>query len=76
MPREPEEKQCFTVLNADGKIIKIPISDVREMGRSTQGVRIMRMKKDENRIILASRIKALEDISEEHEKVDSEDNSS
>ncbi|MCK5049547.1 MAG: hypothetical protein KAR35_09280, partial [Candidatus Heimdallarchaeota archaeon] len=76
VPREPEEKQCFTVLNADGKIIKIPISDVREMGRSTQGVRIMRMKKDENRIILASRIKALEDISEEHEKVDSEDNSS
>ena len=75
VPREPEENQCFTVLNADGKIIKIPISDVREMGRSTQGVRIMRMKKDENRIILASRIKALEDISEDGEKIVSEDNS-
>jgi DNA gyrase subunit A len=38
------------LISTTGTMIKIPVEDVRRMGRSTQGVIVMRLRGDEERV--------------------------
>ncbi len=45
--RTVSEEDELIITTKDGVVIRIPASDIRVQGRSTQGVRIMRLKKDD-----------------------------
>lgn len=47
------EDDEIMLINSDGIIIRISVSEVSKLGRSTQGVRIMKVKDDTNIIALA-----------------------
>jgi DNA gyrase subunit A len=38
------------LISTGGTVIRIPVDDVRRMGRSTQGVIVMRLRGDEERV--------------------------
>ncbi len=47
VPSEPHEDESVSLINSNGTLIKVPVNAIREMGRSTQGVRMMRLSPDE-----------------------------
>lgn len=52
-----EDDDEIMLINSDGIIIRIEARDVSKLGRATQGVKIMRVKKDENIISMTKVIK-------------------
>ncbi|MGB1899149.1 MAG: DNA gyrase/topoisomerase IV subunit A [Candidatus Kariarchaeum pelagius] len=48
-------KQKISLVNSEGILIKVQIEDIRNMGRSTQGVKVMRILKDQ-KLLMASSI--------------------
>jgi DNA gyrase subunit A len=42
-----------------GQAVRIPMTDVRVMGRSTQGVRLVNMKEDKDFVVGAQKIEAV-----------------
>ncbi|MBA3044823.1 MAG: DNA gyrase subunit A [Candidatus Thermoplasmatota archaeon] len=64
MVRHVSDEHELIVTSESGMVIRMPVSDIREIGRATQGVRIMRIKGDD-KIVTVSRILK----SEEEEEV-------
>ncbi len=62
--RKVEDDYELIVTSESGMVIRMPISDIREIGRATQGVRIMRIREDDKVITVAKVMK-----SEEEEEV-------
>jgi len=62
--RKVEDDYELIVTSESGMVIRMPISDIREIGRATQGVRIMKIKSDDRVITVAKVMK-----SEEEEQV-------
>jgi DNA gyrase subunit A len=62
--RKVEDDYELIVTSESGMVIRMPISDIREIGRATQGVRIMKIKSDDRVITVAKVMK-----SEEEEEV-------
>ena len=64
------------LISNEGTMIKIPVEDVRRMGRSTQGVIVMRLRGEEERVSsLAPVVESEEPVAESDEPVvESEDN--
>lgn len=52
-----EDDDEVMLINSDGIIIRISASEVSKLGRATQGVKIMRVKKDENIISMTKVIR-------------------
>ena len=48
--REDDE---IMLINSDGMIIRMSVSEVSKLGRATQGVKLMRVREDENIIAIA-----------------------
>jgi len=44
---EQEEKKDLLIISQKGQVIRIPLKTIPSLGRSTQGVRIMRLKKND-----------------------------
>jgi DNA gyrase subunit A len=49
------------LISTGGTVIKMPIDDIRQMGRSTQGVIVMRLREGEQVSALAPVVEASED---------------
>lgn len=69
-----EEKDDLMIICKSGIIIRMAVSDIREAGRATQGVRLIRLS-NEDEIAAVARIKEDEDL-KEGEDADDSDNSS
>jgi len=41
---------------AQGKVLRCKVGDLREIGRNTQGVRILDLDGDEDRVVAAARL--------------------
>jgi DNA gyrase subunit A len=46
------------LMSAEGQAVRIPMTDVRVMGRSTQGVRLVNLKDDDDLVVGAQKIEA------------------
>lgn len=49
------------LMSKDGQAVRIPMRDVRVMGRSTQGVRLVNLKEEEDLVVGAQKIEAVAD---------------
>lgn len=64
MVREVTDDQELIVNSVHGMVIRIPVSDIREIGRATQGVRIMRLTKKGDRVCSVSKVMKQEELEE------------
>jgi len=46
-------------MSSAGQAVRIPMSDVRVMGRSTQGVRLVALKEENDLVMAAQKIEAV-----------------
>jgi len=60
-----KEDSDVMIITKDGKIIRIESSQIRETGRSTQGVRLVRME-DEDRVAAASVLRESESVDDKN----------
>ncbi len=51
------------LMSAGGQAVRIPMRDVRVMGRSTQGVRLVNVKEEDDLVVGAQKIEAVADES-------------
>jgi DNA gyrase subunit A len=58
------------LISTGGTVIKMPVDDIRRMGRSTQGVIVMRLRGDERVSALAPVVESTTDVGEGEEIVD------
>jgi DNA gyrase subunit A len=58
------------LISTGGTVIKMPVDDIRRMGRSTQGVIVMRLRGDERVSALAPVVESTTDLGEGEEIVD------
>lgn len=56
--RRVDDDHELIVTSEHGMVIRIPVSDIRVIGRATQGVRIMRIKKDDKITTVSKVMKA------------------
>ncbi len=59
--RRVEENDELIVTSEHGMVIRMPVSDIREISRATQGVRIMRIKKDDKIVTISKFMKVEEE---------------
>jgi DNA gyrase subunit A len=59
--RKVDDNLELIVTSESGMVIRMPISDIREIGRATQGVRIMRIREDDRVITVAKVMKSEEE---------------
>lgn len=50
------------LMSAEGQAVRIPMRDVRVMGRSTQGVRLVNVKEENDIVVGAQKIEAVEEV--------------
>ncbi len=53
------DSDSVLLMSAEGQAVRIPMSDVRVMGRSTQGVRLVNLKEEEDLVVGAQKIEAV-----------------
>ena len=44
------------LMAAQGKVLRCKVGDIREIGRNTQGVRILDLEGDEDRVVAVARL--------------------
>ena len=66
------EEDEILVMTANGLVVRTSVGEIRQMGRSVQGVRVMTPAKDD-RVIAAERVEAAPDEPEEDEEPEDED---
>ncbi|MDO9537165.1 MAG: DNA gyrase C-terminal beta-propeller domain-containing protein, partial [Thermoplasmata archaeon] len=71
MVRHVSDEHELIVTSESGMVIRMPVSDIREIGRATQGVRIMRIKGDD-KIVTVSRVLKSEEEEEVLEAAEAE----
>jgi DNA gyrase subunit A len=52
------------LISTGGTVIKMPVDDIRQMGRSTQGVIVMRLREGEQVSTLAPVVESADDAPE------------
>jgi DNA gyrase subunit A len=52
------------LMSAAGQAVRIPMRDVRVMGRSTQGVRLVNLKDEDDLVVGAQKIEAVAELPE------------
>jgi DNA gyrase subunit A len=50
------------LISTGGTVIRMPVDDIRQMGRSTQGVIVMRLREGERVSALAPVVESSEDV--------------
>jgi DNA gyrase subunit A len=60
--RQVNEDDELIITSVEGMIIRIPVEGIRVMGRATQGVKVMRMRKDDKVKALARMVREEEEI--------------
>jgi DNA gyrase subunit A len=74
-----KEDDEIMILTLSGQAIRSPVKDVRVIGRTTQGVRMMNLAKDD-KIVAIAEVVETDDIDEDEEEAENpeeiEDNSS
>ena len=50
------EEDDIMLMAAQGKVLRCRVTDIRETGRNTQGVRILEMDGDDDRVIGVARL--------------------
>ena len=70
-----EDEDRIMLISENGIIIKIPVKNIRDQGRNTKGVRLMRIPEDD-RIVSIVKVIEEDDLEEEDvlEEIDNEDN--
>ena len=63
--REVTDKDELIITSKNGMVVRIPIVDIRQQGRNTMGVRIMRLNEGDKVVSVAKIIKSDENICEE-----------
>lgn len=58
------EEEDLMIINRSGMAIRLPVSDLRVMGRATQGVRLINIKGNDSIAAVAKVMKEEEDLSE------------
>ena len=53
---EVQEDDQILAVTSNGKVIRTPVSGISVMGRNTQGVRIIRLSGDDERVVVFERI--------------------
>jgi DNA gyrase subunit A len=53
------DAESVLLMSAAGQAVRIPMRDVRVMGRSTQGVRLVNVKEDDDNVVGAQKIEAI-----------------
>jgi len=71
MVRQVSDEHELIVTSESGMVIRMPVSDIRVIGRATQGVRIMRIK-DDDRVVTVSKILKAEEEEEILEAAETE----
>ncbi|NOZ81378.1 MAG: DNA gyrase subunit A [DPANN group archaeon] len=71
--RPVDEEDEMMIISRSGIIIRIPVRSVSKIGRNTQGVRIMRLKKDDQVVSAARVIHEEQEILQEEEVAKEED---
>ncbi|MCK5310224.1 MAG: DNA gyrase subunit A, partial [Thermoplasmata archaeon] len=61
MVRQVSDEHELIVTSESGMVIRMPVSDIRVIGRATQGVRIMRIKADDRVVTVSKILKAEEE---------------
>lgn len=59
--RKVEEDHQLIITSEMGMVIRIPVTDIREIGRATQGVRIMKLKAEDKVVSVGKILKAEEE---------------
>jgi DNA gyrase subunit A len=70
--RRVDDSHELIVTSEHGMVIRMPVSDIRVIGRATQGVRIMRIKKDD-KVVTVSRVVEAQEEQEILETLDTGD---
>ena len=69
---QPEAEEDLMIITAAGVIIRMAIGDISKTGRSTQGVKLIRMGNEENEYVstvaIVEREEEKEDVEEEDEQ--------
>ena len=65
------EEEDLMIINRSGMAIRLPVSDLRVMGRATQGVRLINIKGNDSIAAVAKVMKEEEDLSEGENMEDS-----
>ena len=65
------EEEDLMIINKSGMAIRLPVSDLRVMGRATQGVRLINIKGNDSIAAVAKVMKEEEDLSEGENMEDS-----
>ena len=65
------EEEDLMIINKSGMAIRLPVSDLRVMGRATQGVRLINIKGNDSIAAVAKLMKEEEDLSEGENMEDS-----
>lgn len=55
------------LMSAEGQAVRIPMRDVRVMGRSTQGVKLVNLKEENDLVVGAQKIEAVAEVAGEEE---------
>jgi len=71
MVRQVSDEHELIVTSESGMVIRMPVSDIRVIGRATQGVRIMRIKGDD-RVVTVSKVLKSEEEDEILEAAETE----
>ncbi len=71
--KEVQDNDDLMIINKSGLIIRLPVSDLRVMGRATQGVRLIKLREDDA-IAAVAKVEILEngDIEQMEQSPDSE----
>lgn len=59
------DENDLMIINKSGITIRLKISDIRTMGRATQGVRLINLEKRNDQIAAVCKVNSTEDIDED-----------
>jgi DNA gyrase subunit A len=54
-----KDEDSVLLMSTSGQAVRIPMKDVRVMGRSTQGVRLVQLKEEDDLVVGAQKIEAV-----------------
>ena len=67
------DEDDLMIINKSGIVIRIPVVDLRVMGRATQGVRLINLKEGDE-IAAVAKVEVYDEIEEEQEEIEQDDN--
>jgi len=62
------DRDSVLVMSSSGQTLRMRMADVRVMGRSTQGVRLVNLRDDADRVVALQKLEDIEEVKEESEE--------